>query len=177
MRAICIAVLLLSGACAATGSAQTPASPPQAAAEAPCQRPEFAALDFWIGEWDVSWEGGQGVNRISKTFDGCVIEEHFEGGPSTNNLVGASFSTFQAPLGQWRQTWVDNQGGYFALVGGPVGDDFILTNTRLREDAPHLRMVFENITHDSLTWRWQRSSDGAAWSDAWVIQYRRRAAH
>ena len=87
-------------------------------------------------------------------------------------------STYHVPSQQWRQTWVDNQGGYFALAGGPVGDDFILTLVRPTEQAPPQRMVFEDITQNSFTWRWQRSADsGATWTDQWVIYYVRRAAN
>ena len=36
--------------------------------------PPERQLDFWLGEWVVSWdEGGQGVNRIDKILDGYVI--------------------------------------------------------------------------------------------------------
>jgi hypothetical protein len=85
-------------------------------------------------------------------------------------------SLYHAPMRLWRQTWVDNQGGYFALTGGPEGDDFVLTNTRINDQMPHQRMVFEDITANSLTWRWQRSTDGGAtWTDQWVIHYTRRA--
>jgi hypothetical protein len=36
--------------------------------------------------------------------------------------------------------------------------------------------VFEDITAQGLTWRWQGSADaGATWSDRWVIHYTRRA--
>lgn len=71
---------------------------------------------------------------------------------------------------------MDNQGGYFALIGGPVGDDFILTSYRINSDTPVQRMVFEDITENSFTWRWQRTQDaGLTWTGAWVIHYKRRA--
>lgn len=138
-------------------------------------------MDFWVGEWDVRWDAtpgqaaGVGTNSITRELGGCVIHEHFNGGETTQNLLGESFSMYHSPLGRWRQTWVDNQGGYFALVGGVDGDKFVLENSRLSEQAPYLRMVYEDVTPNSLTWRWQRSTDaGATWVDAWVIHYTRR---
>jgi hypothetical protein len=131
------------------------ASPSLAQTQAACSTSEHRALDFWVGEWDVSWEGGQGSNSITKILSGCAVEENFQGGPSTNNLIGRSISTYSN--GQWRQTWVDNQNGYFTLSGG-------------------VEMVFEDIEQDSFVWRWQRrSGPDAPWSDAWVIRYRRRS--
>lgn len=164
-----------------TGMMQSAAAPIVASRQ--CSAPEFRQLDFWVGVWDVRWDGsasqpaGDGINTITHQLGKCVIQEHFEGGPSTNNLIGHSVSTYHASPRLWRQTWVDNQGGYFALTGGPTNDGkFVLENTRLREEAPYLRMVFENITSNSLTWRWQRSGDkGANWTDSWVIYYTRRA--
>lgn len=177
--AVAAASIAFAGASAA--SSNTPAPPPAAQA-APCSAPEFRQMDFWVGVWDVRWaatpgqDAGQGTNTITRILDNCVIQEQFSGGPTTGNLIGHSVSTYHAAPKVWRQTWVDNQGGYFALTGGPTKDGkFILENTRLSDAAPFLRMVFEDIKPDSLTWRWQRSSDkGATWTDSWVINYTKR---
>ena len=153
----------------------------QAAPPSPCAAPEFRQLDFWLGDWVVRWDAspgvaaGRGTNRITRTLEHCVIQESFEGGPSTGNLVGHSVSTYHLPLHRWRQTWVDNQGGYFALVGGPAGDRFLLVSSSLHDNVPRQRMVFEDIQSDSLTWRWQQTTDGGkTWSDRWVIHYSRQ---
>jgi hypothetical protein len=138
-------------------------------------------MDFWVGTWDARWEAGPGTpagagtNTITREYGNCVIQEQFDGGPATGNLIGHSVSVYHASARMWRQTWVDNQGGYFALTGGQEGDRFVLTNTQLSEQAPLQRMVFEDIAQNSFTWRWQRSTDnGATWSDQWVIYYTRR---
>ncbi len=154
--------------------AQQPQSPP-------CIGPEFRQMDFWLGTWDAHYttdtsQPAGGTNVITREYDGCVIQEQFDGGPQAQGLIGHSVSTYHAPTRQWRQTWVDNQGGYFALTGGAVGDTFVLTNTRITDDAPYQRMLFEDITENSFTWRWQSSPDaGVTWADAWVIHYVRRA--
>lgn len=157
------------------------APPALAQAQQPCSTPEHRQMDFWLGEWDVRWEefpgipAGSGSNVITRAYAGCVIQEAFDGGPSTGGLIGHSVSVYHAPVGMWRQTWVDNQGGYFALTGGAAENGaFILTTDRISESAPHQRMVFEDIAPESLTWRWQRSADGRTWTDQWVIHYTRR---
>lgn len=168
-----LASMLLAGLAAAPVSAETVS--PQCAGE------EFRQLDFWVGTWDLAWEGGKGENIITREFNDCVIRENFADlSPATDGSLpfrGTSVSTYFAPAGLWRQTWVDNQGSYFALTGGPQADGtFVLTNARLSDSAPHLRMVFANITPDGLTWHWQASEDGVTWQDRWVITYTRRAA-
>lgn len=142
--------------------------------------PEFRQLDFWLGQWDVRWDAraglaaGQGSNTVTRTLGGCVVQEAFVGGPSTGGLIGHSVSSFHAGAQRWRQTWVDNQGGHFALVGGPEGERFVLVASRLSDGTPVQRMVFEAITERSLTWRWQVTADGGStWSDQWVMHYTR----
>jgi len=171
MRAFWIVPAFLLSA----GSAGAQTQPP------PCEGAEFRQMDFWLGTWVVKWEAspgspaGEGANVVTKVLGGCVVEENFDGGPATANMIGNSVSIFHKPLGLWRQTWVDNQGGYFDLTGGPDGENrFVLTNVRLSDKAPHLRMVFEDIEPDSLIWRWQGSTDGENWTDRWVISYARK---
>lgn len=168
--------LAFCAAALAAGTARGQAAPPPA----PCTGPEFRQMDFWLGEWTLRWDAtpgipaGSGSNTITRAFGGCVVQEDFAGGPSTGALVGRSLSAYHTPVQRWRQTWVDNQGGYFALVGGPEGQRFVLTAAGPAGDKPALRMVFEAITDKSLTWRWQASADsGATWVDRWVIHYTR----
>lgn len=171
---IAIAAALMTMACASAEAQQTAPQPP------PCTGAEFHQMDFWLGTWDARYANDpsappDGQNVITREYGGCVIQEQFDGGPAAQGLIGHSVSTFHRPMGKWRQTWVDNQGGYFALTGGPVGDDFVLENTRLSDTAPYMRMLFEDITPNSFTWRWQQSQDaGTTWTDQWVIYYARR---
>jgi hypothetical protein len=65
-----------------------------------------AALDFWLGEWDVSSQDGEtpyGHNRIEKTLDGCAVFEHWAG---AGGGEGKSLFFFNARTGQWEQIWV-----------------------------------------------------------------------
>lgn len=40
-----------------------------AAAQTPCEAPEARQLDFWLGTWELNWEGGSGTHHISRLFD------------------------------------------------------------------------------------------------------------
>lgn len=159
--------------------AQTQTATSQTQPPAPCSGEEYRQLDFWVGEWKASWTNpngseGSGKNIITKNeYGDCVIYERF----SMPGFNGMSVSTYHAPLGKWRQSWVDDQGGYFALTGGlsdEEGIHFGLENTRLSETAPYLRMIWQDVTEESFTWRWQRKADEASdWTDQWVINYSR----
>lgn len=153
------AISVLAGGDHAAAQSST-AAPPNPA-PAVCTGPEFRQMDFWLGHWNVRWDAspgtpaGSSTNSITRSHGGCVVQEDFVGGPSTGGLLGRSVSVYHATAQRWRQTWVDNQGGYFALVGGPEGDRFVLVSSRLKDGTPAQRMVFEAITNNSLTWRWQ----------------------
>ena len=137
-------------------------------------------LDFWLGEWECTWEGGQGSNRLERDFGGKVIHEHFFAEPDldgTGALRGESWSVFSPKRALWRQTWVDDQGSYFDLVGDRVDGWFAFVRA-----APEIgpegrqRMVFRDITPDAFRWTWEASEDGGAtWMLRWEIAYRRRA--
>lgn len=144
--------------------------------QSPCEREEASQFDFWLGEWNLTWaDGGKGTNHITKVLGGCVIHENFDGTPSMP-LKGLSVSTFDAQAECWKQTWVDNQGGYLDLVGGMEGDRMVLVRDSVRHGQPiKHRMVFFNIGEDELDWNWERSDDkGTTWTLLWHIHYRRK---
>jgi hypothetical protein len=140
-----------------------------------CMAPESKQLDFWVGDWDLTYgDGGKGRSRITKILDGCVVLEEFEGAPGVK-LNGRSLSVFDRPSGKWKQTWVDDSGAYLDFAGGREGDTMVLAREVQRGGKSlRQRMVYSDIAADSLTWRWQRSDDGgASWKTLWEIRYRR----
>ena len=150
-----------------------------------CSAPEYRQLDFWVGEWELTWPGGQGntpegetgegVNVITRELGDCVIYESFTG----DGFNGQSFSIYDARAEEWKQTWVDNQGGHIAFTGGMAANSTMYFQTAPFEDAQGNerinRMIWEGIARTRLTWRWQTSADdGDTWTDLWVISYTRR---
>jgi hypothetical protein len=163
----------------AQGQAQPTA--PAAPATPPCSTAEYRQLDFWVGDWVATWTNangsqGTGRNRITRDEYGpCVITERFTA--DDGSLRGFSISTYFGGAREWRQTWMDDQGGYFDLFGGPSttpGQRFVLETYRRRPEARYGRMIFEDVQPDSFTWRWQgRATADAPWADLWVIRYTR----
>ena len=145
------------------------------AQSAPPPPPEAAQFDFWIGDWDASWgEDLHGANRITKRWDLVVVEE-FDGKPGMA-LEGHSVSVYDANAKQWKQTWVDNQGGYLDFTGG-FADGKMTLSRSLQKDGRtiHQRMVWYDITPDTFKWNWERSLDnGENWDVMWQINYARR---
>jgi hypothetical protein len=148
----------------------------------PCAANAQRQLDFWVGEWDLTWPGNKagevqrGTNSIRRVLDSCVVEENFSGG-SDMHLRGMSFSIFDTTAGKWKQTWVDNEGGYLDFVGEFKDRQMILARQVTRPNGSQglQRMVFKNIGADEFDWSWEGSRDGGkTWQVVWPIHYKRR---
>jgi hypothetical protein len=149
----------------------------------PCAIPEQKQFEFWIGEWDLTWPGqkanevGHGTNSIQRIMDGCVVQERFSAADSMP-LRGTSLSTFDARSGKWKQTWVDNQGGYLDFAGEFKDGQMILQREATRPDGAKVlqRMVWKNITRNEFDWSWEASRDGGkTWQVNWPIHCKRKS--
>jgi len=140
------------------------------------ERFDGTELEFWLGIWEASWNGGRGTNRLERVLDGKVIHERFEAAPDADGaLIGESWSVFDPARALWRQTWVDNQGSYLDLVVSRVDGWFAF-----EREAPEVgegarqRMVFRDVEAARFRWTWELSRDrGVAWTIRWEIDYRR----
>ena len=146
----------------------------------PCSSPKASQFDFWVGEWQLSWNDTlRGTNKIEKMYGNCTIHESFSDPKS--KFHGQSWSVYSEKRDVWEQTWVDSEGDYIALTGGMIGDSMILATAE--RTVPEKisptgkvinRMVFYNIKKDSLDWRWEASTDGGkTWKNTWKIHYTR----
>jgi Protein of unknown function (DUF1579) len=131
-------------------------------------------FDFWLGNWDCTWEGGHGRNAVTAELDGMVIVERFDGRPGTP-LRGISVSVYDEAAEAWRQTWVDSAGSYLDFIGG-FADGVMELRRRPVESgaAVEQRMRFTEIAADGLVWLWERRPAGGEWETLWRIDYRRR---
>lgn len=141
-----------------------------------------AWFDFWVGDWEVSWDEGDGkkgggTNRIERILNGSVIQENFETTSGQNKgFLGTSITVYNPRAKQWKQAWADSQGGYFDLTGRLDGDKRIFQTAvrKAGDQAIVQRMVFYDIKKDSFTWDWEGSRDGGEnWSLLWRINYKR----
>ena len=136
-------------------------------------------LDFWLGDWAAHWgDGAHGTNRLRRVLADRVIEEDFEGHGKGGSLHGRSWSVFDPERRLWRQTWVDDQGGYIDLVGERVDGWFAFARAAPEiGEAGRQRMVFRDVETDGFRWTWEASLDGGeTWETRWEIAYRRAAS-
>jgi hypothetical protein len=180
MRVFIVGLLyLVSAAASGQQAGSASATPPN-----PCAAPEQKQLEFWVGEWDLTWPGQKqgevqhGTNRIHRLLDQCVVEENFTGDPSAP-LRGISISIFDTRAGKWKQTWVDNQGSYLDFEGEFKDGQMVLWRDGVRPDGTKIvqRMVFKNIQAREFDWSWESSTDGGkTWQVNWPIHYKRKSS-
>jgi hypothetical protein len=91
---------------------------------------QIASAEFWTA---VSWK------------------ENFSGGGAMH-LRGKSVSIFDVRVGKWKQTWVDNEGGYLDFGGESKHGQMILSREATRPVAPSRCNAWSNITHDEFDW-------------------------
>lgn len=145
-------------------------------------KPE-AYFDFWIGEWDLSYKQSDGSiaraeNAIERILSDRVIKENFEVLSGQNKgYIGKSWSVYNPSTKTWKQTWVDNQGGYLTFDGKMDGDKRIFERIFQNNEGKLTtqRMVFYNIEENSFTWDWEQSvNNGEDWTLLWRIEYERK---
>jgi len=168
-------LLLIAVSALAQQSNQTP--PPN-----PCTLPEQKQLEFWVGDWDLTWPGatasetGHGANSIKRIMDGCVVQENFSA--MAQPLRGTSVSMFDTTTGIWKQTWVDNEGSYLDFTGEFKDGQMILSREAIGLKGGKFlqRMVFKNISANEFDWSWESSrDDGKTWRVLWPIHYKRKS--
>lgn len=146
-------------------------------AQEPCRAPETSQFDFWVGEWNLTYNDTvKATNSIARIMNDCVIYEKFND-PSTN-FSGTSWSVYNANLKIWQQTWVDISGGYIVLTGTFSNNRMVLsTIPSPAKDGGMIqnRMIFYNITPGSFDWNWESTQDeGKTWKLLWKIHYERK---
>jgi hypothetical protein len=178
VKMMCAAIgLACSGA--ALGQTGAPVAPPSPTLPAPCSTPAHAALDFWVGEWDVFRpDTGAMVarSRIDK-LHGCVIREQWM---PLAGAGGSSLSHYDAVQRQWRQLWLDGTGSRVEFAGGPVGETMVLTGFWPSVNGPRndglIRMTYSRLPDGDVRQRGEVSTDqGVTWSLNFLFDYRRTA--
>jgi hypothetical protein len=152
-----LASLLLAQAAAAQ------ATPPA------CTSEEHAALDFWVGEWDVYPNGRDALvarSRIEKLYGDCAIRENWM---PLRGSGGGSLSGFDPATGRWHQTWIGSSPGVVHFEGGqdegkmvltgswpgsgPGGEDGLTRMTYSRVEGGAVRQFGEFSADNGVTWQ------------------------
>jgi len=160
-----VAILLLS-----TG--------PAVAQESSCADPQYHALDFWLGHWNVfdTRSGSRaGESLIEKAYGGCVVRENW----SEPGFTGGSFNIYSRIDRKWHQTWVDSSGATREFVGSAGhGAAVLVARTFVHDDPmkPVEVRISLNANHDGSVRQYSNYSrdGGRTWRLRYDYTYRRK---
>lgn len=129
--------------------------------EPPCSGDEYRQFDFWIGDWSVTaGDRTAGQNRITSILGGCVLLEQYKAAGGA--YEGSSFNIYDQGVGEWHQTWVDNQGLVLQLRGGVEDGQMVLSGERQGQDGTRItdRIAWTPRPDGTVRQLWQVSEDG-----------------
>ena len=134
------------------------------------------AFDFWVGKWEVQWQGKDsiqyGKNEIKKILNGNVLQEFFEDG--SGSYRGTSISVYNPKTRQWHQAWADSNGDFFNFVGIVTDTTKTFITEKPDSSGRIFKMQFLNIKKSDFDWVWSASKDGGInWTNLWEIAYKR----
>ena len=151
-----------------------PATPPK------CEGAEYAAFDFWVGDWAVFPTGKDqqvAESRIEKLYAGCAIRENWM---PLKGSGGGSLSGYDPATGQWSQTWIGGGPGPVQFAGGPDGKGgMVLTGFWRNVIAPGqhawVRMSYSVLGDGAVRQLGEQSTDnGATWQPSFDFTYKRK---
>ena len=150
---------------------------PAVGASPACQAPQYHQLDFWLGNWNVYDNDGQGPrvarDEVSSTLGGCVVLEKYR---PNKGRDGDGLFIYDASRRIWHQTWVTGS-GHLLLVEGRFADGVLtMSGSNLGDDgkrvwyrATWMRQA-AGVRQTALT-----SKDGGkSWQPAWDILFVKR---
>ncbi|MEZ4669835.1 MAG: DUF1579 family protein [Anaerolineae bacterium] len=149
-------------------------------------------LSWFIGKWNVKsnmlmdadkdeWLEEDLHTVHSYEMGGHLIFEHFFGPLGGEAFEAWSLRKYNPNSGKWEQRWVDTSPGGFANWTGSYADSqFIGFANRFLDDDGNIngdravREVFDNITENGFSWRYEETNDGGAnWKVTWTLEYTR----
>jgi hypothetical protein len=148
---------------------------------APLANPAMAALEFLVGEWDMTLSDASFLPDRNQTIAGRVVVEPIEAG----GLL--AMRQMADPTGPPMASWVigrdGSQGGYVVLYSDDRGVSRVYQMTvadstwRIWRDDPEFSQRFEATADDSrnvIVGRWERRSSSGPWEHDFKVTYARR---
>lgn len=141
----------------------------------PCKTDaRFRALDFWVGEWDVTTAQGQPAGRssVESILGSCVVFENW----TSPSMSGKSFNVFNANVGSWRQAWVDDKGKLLEFTGELKNSTMVyLAYDKQQGKAVVRRMTLTPVDARTVHQVGEDSfDDGRTWSPSYDLLYHRK---
>jgi hypothetical protein len=167
-----ILLVFLIGGCFSLGETSV-----WAADSTPCSaNPESRQMDFWIGDWTVTYPGmpGSAASKISLALDQCMLIESWDGGKGHK---GENMFAYSSDDKSWHGMFADNQGRVHVFEGkvGPGSAEFTGPSRGPNGETVLNRIKVVRVTANKIQQSWEKSTDnGATWTMEFHGDYSRK---
>ena len=135
-------------------------------------------FDFWIGEWEVTTQGGTrvGSSVVQSVSGGCALLENWT---SSRGGQGKSLNAFNPAVGQWQQYWIGQDGNPAEYRESTWEGASIVFRANVpaagATPASELRLTFSPVDSATVRQHGERSTDGGkTWSTQYDFYYHRK---
>jgi hypothetical protein len=148
-----------------------------AADEAPCSaNSESRQLDFWLGDWVVTYPGmtGSSASKVSLALDKCLLTENWEGGKGHK---GTNMFAYSSDDKSWHGMFADNEGRVHVFEGkvAPGAAEFTGPSRSPNGQAVLNRIKVVRVNANKVEQSWEKSADnGATWTMEFQGEYSRK---
>ncbi len=132
-------------------------------------------FDFWIGEWDVYFNGQKvGENSITLAEGGCAVHENYV---TQGNYAGQSINFYSPVDEKWHQHWVGSAGDVYNYMEIDRGEgmlqflsDYVTPNGEVQQS----RLTFTKNDDGTVTQLFENSADkGTTWTESFKGIYKK----
>jgi len=149
-----------------------------AAADAPCPaNSESRGLDFWLGDWTVTYPGASAAStsKVSLDLDQCLVVESWRGGKGHS---GKNFLAYSSDDQSWHGMFADNEGRVHVFEGkvAPGLAEFYGPSLAADGQAVLNRIKVKRVRPDKVEQTWEKSTDkGTTWTIVFSGEYSRQS--
>jgi hypothetical protein len=138
--------------------------------------PEGRQLDFWIGDWTVTYPGmaGSSASKVSLDLDKCMVIESWDGG---KGRTGKNMFAYSADDQRWHGLFADNQGRVHVFEGKVSAGlaEFTGPSRGAKGQTVLNRIKVVRVAADKVEQCWEKSTDnGATWTVEFHGEYSRK---
>ena len=143
----------------------------------PCSaNPESRQLDFWLGDWTVTYPGmaGSSASKVSLDLDKCLVIETWQG---AKGHTGKNMFAYSADDQRWHGMFADNEGRVH-IFEGKVSEglaEFTGPSRGAEGQTVLNRIKVVRVNPNQVVQSWEKSTDnGATWTAVFRGQYSRK---
>lgn len=137
---------------------------------------EDRQLDFWVGDWSVTYPGmtGNAMSNVSLSLDKCLFTESWDGGKGHS---GKNMFAYSADDKVWHGMFTDNQGRVHVFEGkvGQGAAEFTGPSRGPNGQTVLNRIKIVRVNPNKVQQSWEKSTDnGATWTMEFSGEYSRK---